>query len=67
MGPTSTRRKLSSFPWKKALREAVSGFLTAVGILPFDKLPKGAYWARKQSTGEWELRFPAYDWNHPPS
>jgi hypothetical protein len=46
------------FPWREVLlRDVPIGFLRAVGIL---KLPNhvGAYWARKESTGQWELRVP---------
>jgi len=58
---------LRRFPWRQVLKDVGKGFLQAVGILPLEKLPKGAYWARKQSTGEWELRYPAYTWDHPPT
>jgi hypothetical protein len=45
-------------PWKQILfHDVPHGFLTAIGIC---RLPSyaGAYWARKESTGEWELRVP---------
>lgn len=44
--------------------DVLIGFLTAIGIL---RLPshKGAYWAQKQSTMEWELRVP-YRRGHKP-
>jgi len=58
---TASRR----FPWRQALKDVGIGFLQAVGILPIEKLPKGAYWAR-DSLGRWELRYPAYTWDHPP-
>jgi hypothetical protein len=46
------------FPWKEVfLRDVPRGFLQAVGILPLPSYA-GAYWARKESTGEWELRVP---------
>lgn len=60
---TSKRR----FPWRQTLKDVATGFLQAVGILPLKGIPKGAYWARKESTGQWELRVPATTWDHPPA
>ena len=57
---------LRRFPWKQTAKDFGTGLLQAVGILPIVKLPKGAYWAR-DSLGRWELRFPAYTWDHPPT
>jgi hypothetical protein len=40
------------------------GFLTALGLRKL-KSHRGAYWARKEATGEWELRVPYHPGERP--
>jgi hypothetical protein len=58
--PTSRR-----FPFGQTAKDVGHGYLVAIGILPLERVPAGAYWAR-DSLGRWELRVPAYDRDKPP-
>jgi len=60
--PAKTSRR---FPLGQTAKEVGRGFLVAIGILPLEREPTGAYWAR-DSLGRWELRVPAYDRDKPP-
>ena len=56
MSKPSRRLSLREFV-KPIAHDVLIGFLQATGFLKLKSF-KGAYWARKESTGEWELRVP---------